>query len=739
MVQLSALWRDGIVWTRWLPDLAFGNGMPLFNYYAPLVYYLTTPFALAGLGVLLALNLSLAAALVSGAVGMFFLACGLVPKQTSPLAPFVSALAYLYAPYLLFNALARGNLAEQWALALAPFALWRFWKLSSEPGAWNWILAVLAAAAALLAHNVTGFFLAPLLFGFGIVSWAALLPGGAGAEVQAPGLARAHAPLNAPTATRALALGSAFVAALALASFFWLPALLERDYIQIARVIVTPDFDYRFNFVVPTELVALLPRADTGRLNPAYPATLGLVQVLLACTGVLLWMVKGRSRRTLPLGYLAAAALVLVMLMLSFSQPVWDRVSLLAFVQLPMRLRGLAALSMAPLAGLPLAWLTGRRQILAAAAVSSALVVSALPLLYPRYARDTPPQPTLTDMLAYERRTGTLGTTSFGEYLPVWVQDVPDALPMSQAYAQNRIPDRFLIPQGVESCGETLTRLSETVCVNAPVGWRALYRAFFFPGVSAGIDNTLVEARPNPRDGLVTFDVPPGKHTLTVAFSSTPLESQADWITLCAALLVLGVTGYALLHRQPAAAPDESGVRLPPLPLAALALVGLALLGLKFFYLDHVSNPIVTHFDGVHIDGFAAPRPVRFDNALELLGWDTGGTVFKTGDTVRTTLYWRALPALDTNLSTFVHLTAPDGFVHAQQDNLHPANLPTTRWDMDAYAADVHRFIIPPDLPPGEYDLRAGVYNPATRVRLKPPGGADYVLLAKIQVVADKK
>ena len=171
LVELDHLWSQGVFFTRWLPDLAYGYGMPLFNYYAPLVYYLTTPLHFLGIPFTLALNLSLAAALYVGAVGMFYFTCALAARLSNnasglTIAALIAALAYAYAPYLLFNALHRANLAEQWALAFAPFALWRFYQLTQAPTARNWTLAVLIFVAVMLSHNVTSFLFAPLLFFF---------------------------------------------------------------------------------------------------------------------------------------------------------------------------------------------------------------------------------------------------------------------------------------------------------------------------------------------------------------------------------------------------------------------------------------------------------------------------------------------------------------------------------------------------------------------------------------------
>ncbi len=748
LVQLDALWRNEIFFSRWLPDLAYGYGMPLFNYYAPLVYYLTTPLHSIGISFPLALNLSLAAALFLGAVGMFYFSralCGtILETRDSPnnkfifLGALLAALAYLYAPYVLFNALLRANLAEQWALAFAPFALWRFFVLVQKPNALNWALAVLFFAAVMLSHNVTSFLFAPLLFlfvGASLISGTAL--DGIGVrerplrpeEISRFSLFISRFSLFVSRFSFLIPL-SALLAALALSAFFWLPALVERDFVQITRVIVTPDFDYRFNFVPPAELISFLPRADAGRLNPTFPSTLGLIQIFLAAVGIIFLLVRFRSRRALPFFALALAAFGFILLMLSVSQPIWDSISLLSFVQLPMRLRGLVALCLAPLVGIFIFALPTRWRTVSACIAIAAIVLSALPLLYPRYARDVPLNPTLSDMFAYEQRTGAFGTTSFGEYLPVWVQNVPDKSPFDEAYARNEIPNRFVIPESATVCGAQLQSLSQTICVNANDSWHAIFRAFYFPGWVARVQGNVVPITPTPRTGLITFEVP-RSGIISVAYEGTNVEHIAEWISIASAIFVFGMLVFGMIRqREPSLSNSEFRIS-EFIPLLFLAL---ALITFKAFYVDRVSNPLLAHFDGARVEGVSQTRQLRFGDEIELLGFGASATELKRGETLRTTLYLRALPALKQNLSTFVHLTAPDGFVLAQKDNLHPANLPTTEWDLDAYAVDAHAFEIPAALAPGEYELRAGVYDPQTNTRLQTSDGVDFILLQKIRV-----
>lgn len=739
LVQLNELWRQGIFFSRWLPDVAYSYGLPLFNYYASLVYYVTTPLHVFGISFPLALNLSLAAALLFGAVGMFFFAHALlssfvtdVKSFTSPdrrevrgemLSALIAALAFLYAPYVLFNALYRANLAEQWALAFAPFALWRFLELTRKPNVWNWAFAVVMFAAVMLSHNVTGFLFAPLLFGFIL----------------------ACIPSTRTRRDSTISLG-AFFLALALSAFFWLPALVERDYVQIARVIVTPDFDYRFNFVAPQELFALLPRADTGRMNPTFPNTPGLAQIILGVSGIVTAAIFFRTRRALPLFFLAAAALMLTLVMLSLSQPLWDNVTLLSFVQLPMRLRGLVALCLAPFTGIFLFLVASRWRVVATALITVLIVLSAMPMLYPRYARDVPTNPTLTDMFSYEKKAGAFGTTSFAEYLPLWVQELPDKSPFEEAYVRGIIPDRFVIPEGVRVCGSEVHPTVQSVCVSAATPWQVVYRAFYFPGWRAYVNGKQTEITPTPRTGLISFRVAQGE-SVSVKYEGTLLEHVAEWISIASIILLVCIVVFSFINTRRRAKQNisstehrrhftKTSVQFPctlhPSSFILL-LTALALVGFKIFYVDRTSNPFVAHFDGAQLQGLE-PRNINFENAMQLLGAEIDSHSARRGQTVRVTLYWRALPDLKKNLSAFAHLTALDGFVLAQKDSLHPANVPTTQWEIDAYAADEHAFEIPASLAPGEYQVRAGVYDPATNTRVKTTDGADYVLVGKIIV-----
>jgi hypothetical protein len=72
--------------------------------------------------------------------------------------------------------------------------------------------------------------------------------------------------------------------------------------------------------------------------------------------------------------------------------------------------------------------------------------------------------------------------------------------------------------------------------------------------------------------------------------------------------------------------------------------------------------------------------------------------------------------------------------LYAGQDNLHPGNLPTSRWETWGFAQDAHTIRVPPGTPPGDYFLIAGLYDPATWARLPVfaggnPGWGDVIAI----------
>ena len=94
------------------------------------------------------------------------------------------------------------------------------------------------------------------------------------------------------------------------------------------------------------------------------------------------------------------------------------------------------------------------------------------------------------------------------------------------------------------------------------------------------------------------------------------------------------------------------------------------------------------------------------------------------------TLYWLALRETGQDYKAFVHLLGTDGSVIGQHDGDPVGGFtPTSRWRPGEIIVDRHVIPLPPDLPPGEYGLRAGLYqtDPLRNLTVDPPSPDDRV------------
>jgi len=95
------------------------------------------------------------------------------------------------------------------------------------------------------------------------------------------------------------------------------------------------------------------------------------------------------------------------------------------------------------------------------------------------------------------------------------------------------------------------------------------------------------------------------------------------------------------------------------------------------------------------------------------------GDLHSAGEWLEVRLYWQGLAPMREDYTVFVHLTDAAGRVVAQRDS-YPlrGNYPTSDWPVGVILADRVEIPIPPDLLPGEYTLKTGMYLLSTLERL---------------------
>jgi hypothetical protein len=728
LLELSYLVRGGEFYPRWAPNFYHGYGYPIFNYYAPLTYYLGLPVELLPrLDAVDGVKTVFILGLLAAGFGMY----GFVRDNWGRPAGYVAAAIYVYAPYVQYvDPIARGVLAESFSLGLFPLALWALDRLRRGPTFWRWITAVFLTAALILSHNLLGMFSLAILF-----AWAAwlmvngqwsMVNGQQATSHQPP--ATSHQPPatgNRPPATShqqpflfvfaALALG------VLLSAFFWLPLFLERNAVNLNTLIGAGDnYDFRTHFLSLGEMLAFSRRLDWGATEPLFVFNLGVAQWLLGGLGLVALLLR-RARQSWHAAFFAVSLAFLLFLMLPVSTFLWEAIPLLPYFQFPWRLLGPTAAMLAVLSGVGVAALLEWRNWSEKAKGGITAVAVSLPILLGLPLTQPAPWPDFGEvfplrMSLIEHNGRWLGTTSTADYVPATVDMIPERKGNVVAGFLTDTPldrvNRLALPEGATVIGEELSPLHFRYTVDAPdYFWLRLF-LFDFPGWTVRLDGEVVETELGRPEGFIVVPVPAGQHTVEVHFQDTPARTLG-WLISGLALLATLLIGFRILDlrltiddRPSQFTIHNSQFTIPSrfTLIAALSITAVTLLLLQPLNLLHHNSA----------DFRAEPAQQQvwadFGEQIALIGYDISAKTARPGDMVTVTLYWQAQRPLDINYQSFLHVLSPDGVLVAQSDHLNPGDFPTRRWPTDKYVRDVHTFTLPPDLPPGDYAIKTGLW-----------------------------
>ncbi len=695
-VELEHLLRQGVLFSRWAPDMAHGYGYPLFNFAAPASVYPVALLRLAGIPWSWALNLTFALGWALSALTMYLFASDLYASDPKirVLAGLIAAILYAYVPFHAYDVFYRGGLSQSSAWLFPPLILWALRRANRRAG---FAAAALGFGGLILTHNAFALLFTPLFLAYTLV-------------------------VGRQKGTKAMLWGSlALLTGLGLSAFFWMPALAELDFVHSERLGGAWVFQYTNNFLPLEQLFAPPHTADPTLINDWPARGLGLIPTLLAATGLLVSLRNRRYR--LPLAFFAGALTLYLFLTLPISQPVWDAIPLLQRVQFPWRLVGPAALCAAVLSGgilfFPRSQPSSRGQVkretmsvlhqkptIVATALIPLIVLSNLGWFYPRHC--SPPQDTsIAGMIAWERATDTLGTTAKGEYLPDWVHQFPTGDTPTV-----RLPPESL-PEGAHVLHTDYGPLDATIELDTPTPFQARYLAFYYPGWRVTVDGEPVPITPTEPDGLISLPIPAGRHTIRVHFGETPLRLAADILSI-SILIVLITIILTLRPRQPFTWPtihcslSHCSLFIVPLFIASLFIAPLIL-----------RRPNLV--DG-RLRDVDVPTEVTFGDEFVLLGHDALPESVPSDESFEIKTYWRALQPGGPDYGVTINVVDENGY-HWHGPNIHPPRWSRTppsvrNWPPDQYASI--DFVVPllPGTPPGTYTVEVVAFDSDTLIPL---------------------
>jgi len=506
--QAGANLREGIVLPAWAIDLNAGFGGPARLFYPPLVNWIH------GTALALGANLPRAAGLLA-IVGHLLsgLACRKALRlRADRVAATLGALVYMVAPYRLIDVYERSALGEHWAFIFPPLILWLGWEES------------LAAPrrVALTAFVVAGFLLTNLpqaiLFGLLFSAW-----------VLASGEPHGRA--------RLVIAGS--VLGGCLSAFALVPQALSSRWVR-------SDLYYaaREGFFRPSVNTLFSSAAIDVVLNRLVSGSL----VVTALIGVLAFVLGDEAwRRSRPGRFWLGASLLFFVAATAPAGALSDHVSLLGKIQFPWRVGGPLVLTTALLA----AHCRDRR---VAVAVLVLMMICGAPFIgratvdgsmldpIPAAARGRFPDPVAMAEAGRMGRFAPFRSLNDPWFLPSGasaevlraIVGRPSSLPGALREQTAVLAESPATPVQVREW----KRLRRRIAVNVPREDVLVWRMIPFEGMSVEIDGEPVRLAPERRWGLLSVEVPPGRHEVVWSWRPVGWFLAGRFVSLAAVLVV---------------------------------------------------------------------------------------------------------------------------------------------------------------------------------------------------------
>lgn len=144
---------------RIAPHWSYNLSFPVFNFYAPFAYWVTSIINIFGFNVTDSLKLSFLLALAGSSLTMFLflnLLFGTLPAL-------IGGILYASSPYMATEIFVRGNIGEMWFMMLFPLSLYLLYRNSREKNRFLFFTTVIVLSFIFTVHNIFSFIILPIL------------------------------------------------------------------------------------------------------------------------------------------------------------------------------------------------------------------------------------------------------------------------------------------------------------------------------------------------------------------------------------------------------------------------------------------------------------------------------------------------------------------------------------------------------------------------------------------------
>ncbi|EKD67781.1 MAG: hypothetical protein ACD_48C00222G0002 [uncultured bacterium] len=478
---------------RWVGDLGYGYGYPLYNFYGPLSYYFGGSLYALGVDSVTSTKWMFGVGSVLAAVSMFFF---LYP-MLGLLSAVTGSIIFLYAPYHAVQIFIRGSVGEYWAIAFVPLVLLGIYK--KRP-----IIGALGLAGTILSHTILGF-ISTVILGFSIVIFMIRR--------------RDWNMLNI------LLLG------LGMSAFFWLPALMEMQYTSVSHMISSSSTSFSDHFIC----VSQLWNASWGYGGSAPGCVDGMSfkigkfhSIIFALSLCILFfnrLVMRLKKINTIVMVVALYTAVMIFLMLPYSSFIWNFFPLTRFIQYPWRLLSFVIIGIGILSAyFVVSWKAPIVRLLTAGILITGTIIINAKLFVPQYQylRDTEQFETKEEL---RFRISKISD----EYLPKEINRPKNF----NDIVHESISNTSSIQVKELSLKETLMRYE----IIASKSQELEVNIAFFPGWKFFVNDHKVT--PKIVSGIPSVTIPAGMSIIEARFTNTPVRTTANFITVITFITII--------------------------------------------------------------------------------------------------------------------------------------------------------------------------------------------------------
>lgn len=517
MEEFHLALSEGHIPPRMSKNFMYGYGYYFFNFNYPAVYWIGEALVRFGLSFT---NVIKAISIISfsgSGIAMYLWQ----RRHTGVLAAFISSVFYMYAPYRFLAIYVRGTIAEDFALLVIPIVFLLTEKAVSQApnkGYISYILASLAYALLILSHNIVA-----LIFSIFLFCYFCFLSFG-NALVR--------------SLYRMLLV---ILFGLLLSSFFWIPAVFEKQYVLIDSTLTR---DYKIHFIYPFQLIMNNWGFGYSVEGPndglSFQIGIGTIIIILLSLSVPVLEKIKKNDKYVQIYFWIGMISLAVFLMTHTSMSIWNNLTILKYVQFPWRFLTWIVFSSSVLAGILIRYLQITHHVKRFVYIVVGLLTAFQIFVNSSYWKPTGRYDAV--VAVGDRPFPGSGTVTAMEHVPVWLDPIPTGVPAERVE---------IIGNGTVDIKYWKTS-EHAYSVDSANSVLVVENTAYFPGWTVYVDGVKADSSyMSPGySGRITFPLENGKHTIETVFHETHLRSIANVITVISFLLAIVIPVFGWIKKR---------------------------------------------------------------------------------------------------------------------------------------------------------------------------------------------